>query len=161
MLTKPRWRKHYAKDKNGRYHGTHAPAEDCLLLPEDVEIWRLGPPETKADLWTRGKEALPVYAEAQQQQNDAHVLPEYSEHYDGPPPEEPRLDSVSSEAGSGGLGLAPTTATRTSSYSVDGKTSEQIIKEAKEKAEAKKRDRKGTWKERIKRGAEIGLMGSN
>ena len=30
------WRKHYAKDKDGNYHGTHAPAEDCLLKPHDV-----------------------------------------------------------------------------------------------------------------------------
>jgi len=70
---------------------------------------------------------------------------------------------VSSDAsGSGfGMGQTPTSAARTSSYTADGKTSEQIIREAKEKAEAKKLDRKGTWKERIKRGAEFGLMGSN
>lgn len=150
-LTYLRWRKHYAKDKDGRYHGTHAPAEDCLLLPPDVEIWRLGEPETKADLWTRGKEALPVYAETQHL--DAHVLPEYTEHYDGPPAEEARVDSVSYEAGGGRL------TQRTSSYMVDGKTSEQIIAEAKVKAAEKKMDRRGTWKDRLKRGAEFGMMG--
>ncbi|KIW86747.1 uncharacterized protein Z519_12660 [Cladophialophora bantiana CBS 173.52] len=57
------WRKHYAKDKDGNYRGTHAPAEDCLLKPEDVQKWRLGDPVTKADRWTRGREALPVYSE--------------------------------------------------------------------------------------------------
>jgi hypothetical protein len=34
------WRKHYAKDKEGRYRGTHEPAPDCLLLPADVVKWR-------------------------------------------------------------------------------------------------------------------------
>ncbi|EXJ95273.1 hypothetical protein A1O1_00393 [Capronia coronata CBS 617.96] len=57
------WRKHYAKDKDGNYRGTHAPAEDCLLKPEDVQKWRLDDPVTKADTWTRGREALPVYAD--------------------------------------------------------------------------------------------------
>ena len=57
------WRKHYAKDAQGMYKGTHAPAEDCLLKPADVEKWRLEAPKTKADLWTRGSEALPVYGE--------------------------------------------------------------------------------------------------
>jgi hypothetical protein len=28
------WRKHYAKDKDGNYKGTHAPAEDYLLRPQ-------------------------------------------------------------------------------------------------------------------------------
>ncbi|EXJ89414.1 hypothetical protein A1O3_02481 [Capronia epimyces CBS 606.96] len=57
------WRKHYAKDQDGKYRGTHAPAEDCLLKPDDVQKWRLGDPVTKADKWTRGGEVLPVYAE--------------------------------------------------------------------------------------------------
>ena len=67
------WRKHYAKDKDGNYKGTHAPAEDCLLKPDDVEKWRLGAPVTKADKWTRGSEALPVYAEVRAE----GTLPEY------------------------------------------------------------------------------------
>jgi hypothetical protein len=45
------WRKHYAKDKDGNYRGTHAPAEDCLLKPEDVEKWRHGDAVTLADKW--------------------------------------------------------------------------------------------------------------
>ncbi|EHY58050.1 hypothetical protein ABEF92_003742 [Exophiala dermatitidis] len=57
------WRKHYAKDKEGNYRGTHAPAEDCLLKPSDVQKWRLGDEITAADRWTRGSEVLPVYAE--------------------------------------------------------------------------------------------------
>jgi hypothetical protein len=57
------WRRHYAKDNNGNYRGTHAPAEDCLLLPHDAERWRLGEATTVADQWTRGKYALPVYGE--------------------------------------------------------------------------------------------------
>lgn len=57
------WRRHYAKDKDGNYRGTYAPAEDCLLKPDDVQKWRLDDPVTKADLWTRGSEALPVYTE--------------------------------------------------------------------------------------------------
>ena len=57
------WRKHYAKDADGNYKGTHAPAQDCLLKPDDVQKWRLGEAVTKADKWTRGSQALPVYAE--------------------------------------------------------------------------------------------------
>ena len=153
-----RWRKHYAKDKHGRYHGTHAPAEDCLLLPPDVEIWRLDDPETKADLWTRGKTALPVYDETQH--DDAHTLPEYSETYDGPAPEEARPDAVNWATGSDAVvGVAPARNQKASSFTADGKTSEQIIAEAKEKAAARKADRKGTWKDRIKRGTEVGMMG--
>jgi hypothetical protein len=75
------WRKHYAKDKNGNYKGTHTPAEDCLLKPDDVQKWRLGEPVTKADLWTRGKEALPVYAEV----GGTQAAPVYEHDYDGPP----------------------------------------------------------------------------
>lgn len=144
-----RWRKHYAKDKNGRYHGTLAPAEDCLLLPEDVEKWRLGEPETKADLWTRGKEVLPVYGQIHEE--DANALPEYSERYDGPPPEEPRLPSVSSNEGQASVSSA-------SGFSADGKTSQQIIEEAKAK-HAEKNRKKG-WKDSVKRGAEFAMMGA-
>ena len=75
------WRKHYAKDKEGNYKGTHAPAEDCLLKPNDVEKWRLGPAVTKGDRWTRGMEALPVYAEV----SSTKAVPEYEYDYDGPP----------------------------------------------------------------------------
>ncbi|ETN36314.1 uncharacterized protein HMPREF1541_08591 [Cyphellophora europaea CBS 101466] len=32
--------KHYAKDDNGRYCGTEAPAEDCILRGEDVGKYR-------------------------------------------------------------------------------------------------------------------------
>lgn len=67
------WRKHYAKDAQGNYRGTHAPAEDCLLMPDDVAKWRLEAPKTKADLWTRGSEALPVYGEVR----DDGFVPEY------------------------------------------------------------------------------------
>ena len=34
------WRKHYAKDKQGRYRGTEEPAADCLLLPQERVEWR-------------------------------------------------------------------------------------------------------------------------
>jgi hypothetical protein len=82
------WRKHYAKDKDGNYKGTHAPAEDCLLKPDDVAKWRLGDPVTKGDLWTRGREALPVYAEIK----DTAAVPEYEHDYDGPPRRDPAAE---------------------------------------------------------------------
>ena len=75
------WRKHYAKDKDGNYKGTHAPAEDCLLKPDDVQKWNFGEAQTLADKWTRGKEVLPVYAEVREDGN----VPEYEVDYDGPP----------------------------------------------------------------------------
>ncbi|KIW78349.1 hypothetical protein Z517_08184 [Fonsecaea pedrosoi CBS 271.37] len=74
------WRKHYAKDRDGNYRGTHAPAEDCLLRPEDVQKWRLGDPLTNADRWTRGREALPVYSEVFAE----GAVPEYQVDYDNP-----------------------------------------------------------------------------
>ena len=69
------WRRHYAKDKEGNYHGTHAPAEDCLLLPRDLKRWRLEEPTALADQWTRGKYALPAYGEEKEFEVD---LPAYS-----------------------------------------------------------------------------------
>ena len=83
------WRKHYAKDKDGNYKGTHAPAEDCLLKPDDLMKWRFEEGTSYGDRWTRGKEILPVYEEAA-----AHPrVPEYEADYDGPPREEPTVPS--------------------------------------------------------------------
>ena len=84
------WRKHYAKDKDGNYRGTRAPAEDCLLKPDDVQKWRFGEVVTQADRWTRGPEALPVYAEVR----ETSAAPEYELDYDGPPPSEPTLSAI-------------------------------------------------------------------
>ena len=138
QLTESSWRKHYAKDAEGRYKGTLAPAEDCLLLPEDVEIWRLGPAETKADLWTRGKAALPVY-----DQVPDTGLPKYSQTAEPPSFEQgPALRQGSA-----------------STFTADGKTSEQIIAEAKERAA--RGEGKRTWKQSFKRGAEFGMLGAN
>src|SRR5271154_4168531 len=75
------WRKHYAKDKDGNYRGTHAPAEDCLLLPDDVRKWNIGESTTYTDRFTRGKEVLPVYAEVR----ELGMVPEYEVDYNGPP----------------------------------------------------------------------------
>ena len=77
------WRKHYAKDKEGNYKGTHAPAEDCLLRPHDVDKWKFkGEGGEGADAYagkfTRGKEALPVYHEVK----DEGMVPGYEADYD-------------------------------------------------------------------------------
>jgi hypothetical protein len=74
------WRKHYAKDKDGNYKGTHAPAEDCLLKPDDVQKWNLnaGQPTTLADKWTRGREVLPGYGEVKEE----GMVPGYEGDYD-------------------------------------------------------------------------------
>jgi hypothetical protein len=80
------WRKHYAKDKDGNYKGTHAPAEDCLLRPHDVEKWKFkgdgGEGASGAEGWagkfTRGKEALPVYGEVAEE----GMVPGYEADYD-------------------------------------------------------------------------------
>ena len=78
------WRKHYAKDKDGTYRGTHTPAEDCLLKPDDLQKWRFEEGTSYSDRWTRGKDVLPVYEEAA-----AHPrVPEYEVDYDGPPRDE-------------------------------------------------------------------------
>lgn len=138
------WRKHYAKDKDGNYHGTHAPAEDCLLKPEDVAKWRLGEARTKADLWTRGTERLPVYDEVKQE----GVLPEYRD--------------VTGE------GNNTNTTVSSPQYGqqreprreiMDGMTAEEII--AAEKAKHASRPKGNmTWKQRVQKGAEFASMGA-
>lgn len=151
------WRKHYAKDKDGNYHGTHAPAEDCLLKPHDVEKWRFGDPVTKGDLWTRGKEALPVYAEVE----TTAAVPEYERDYDGPPRTEPGEhgliegvpDSVTTNTYDT---TSRTSSTGTGQIIADGKTADEIIAEAKAKGKSKL-----TWKERVKRAAEITAMAAD
>lgn len=135
------WRKHYAKDKDGRFQGTGTPAEDCLLLPEDVAKWRFGEPETKGDQWTRGKAALPAYADAP----SSDAAPEYSK-------EAPSIDSQTVRVGS-------SETPRTSSFTADGKTAEQIIEEAREREQAKKLQG-GGWKNTMKRATEYAMMGA-
>ena len=178
------WRKHYAKDKDGNYHGTHAPAEDCLLKPHDVEKWRLGDPVTKGDRWTRGKEALPVYAEV----NETAAVPEYEHDYDGPPRSDPPThgmpDSVTLEPEDDQLashlekrssrltstssgGSQPQRNTSTASVPMpvnerpanrqiiaNGKTAQEIIAEAGSKGKPKL-----GWKARAKRAGEYAMMG--
>jgi len=134
------WRKHYAKDKEGYYQGTHAPAEDCLLKPEDVAKWRFEAPRTRADQFTRGADVLPAYDEAQ----STPEVPEYSEHYNelaGTKPVNSYEDTR-----------------RTSSFTADGKSAEQIIKEAEEKAKIKK-SKKENWKDMLRSGVNM-TMGS-
>lgn len=101
----------------------------------------MGAPETKADQWTRGKAALPVYEDAKNPDD----VPEYSETA---PPVDSRTLSASSAT------PAPRAGT---SFTADGKTSEQIIQEAKERNEAKKKE-KGGWKQTLKKGTEFALL---
>ena len=84
-VTYETWRKHYAKDKDGNYKGTHAPAEDCLLKPDDLQRWRLGDVTSEASKWTRGAEALPVYSEVL----EAGMVPEYQADDNPTPLNEP------------------------------------------------------------------------
>lgn len=203
------WRKHYAKDAQGNYRGTHAPAEDCLLKPDDVAKWRLGEAKTMADLWTRGSEALPVYHEVHAEGS----APDY-DGIDAPPYQdttavtanpiasgaEPHLGESGSvhhapmgrgetdpnifntddynepeRNGSNASALSHTTTT-SSQHSqsaveqsqplapgrrlINGKTAEQIIAEEKEKNKNRPKGNM-TWKQRVKRGTEYALMGTN
>ena len=145
------WRKHYAKDKDGNYHGTHAPAEDCLLKPDDVKKWRLGDPQTKADRWTRGSEALPVYAEVHAE----GAVPEYQVDDDGHFRDVP---TSSETRNSHSIALEPDAdidgAARRKTIA-DGKTAAEIIAEAKAKAAPKM-----TWKEKLHKGAQMTMMGN-
>lgn len=135
------WRKHYAKDAQGNYRGTHAPAEDCLLKPEDVAKWRLGEAKTKADLWTRGTERLPVYEEVKEE----GAVPEY-EHADGEDVMRPSAQPVQ-----------PVQQDR--KEIMDGMTAEEII--ARKKEQVANGPRGGmTWKERVRRGTEYALLGA-
>lgn len=103
-------------------------------------MWRMGEPETKADLWTRGKVALPVYNDLPEEP----CLPEYKD-IDDQPSQEAQRQASSASAGS---------------FTADGKTSDQIIQEAKEKSEMQKaQPRNKRWKDHAKRGVEWGVMG--
>lgn len=95
--------------------GLKAPAEDCLLKPADVAKWSADAPKTKGDLWTRGSLALPVYNEEEHR----NELPEY----------------VKDPEPVAALDVAPSDPTvRQSSFTADGKTTQQIIEEAKAKS---------------------------
>ena len=122
------WRKHYAKDKDGNYMGTHAPAEDCLLKPEDMEKWSAEEPETYADTYTRGRRALPGYGDVEDGQLSA------------PPPFE------TGGAEEDHAGEAAPMRQGSSGRTIDGRTTEQIIAEAQAK-EANKPKR--SWRELI------------
>lgn len=141
------WRKHYAKDKDGNYQGTHAPAEDCLLKPEDVARWRLGEAKTKADLWTRGTERLPVYEEVRQE-GEVPGYHEVAEDMD----EEALRQTKTSPA-------VFESQQEPRREIMGGKTAQEIIDAEKEKNRLKPKGNM-TWKERVKRGAEIASMGS-
>jgi len=174
------WRKHYAKDKDGNYRGTHAPAEDCLLKPEDVQKWRLGEAVTKADKWTRGREALPVYSEVREE----GLVPEYQIDTDRPSqspnfdpvmtPEDDQLahfverrDSEISQrpqpqqpaqrpAPRSLFGAAiPESPYQTQPREIvaDGKTAEEIIAEARARPKPKL-----TWKQKLHKGALMSSM---
>ena len=158
------WRKHYAKDKDGNYHGTHAPAENCLLKPHDVQKWRLGEPVTKGDQWTRGSEALPVYSEI----TETHAVPEYEHDYDGPPrtqypgdpvPDSQTWDDDASAERSTSIATANSADRSGSTVSgkviANGKTAQEIIAEAQAKGNPKL-----SWKERAKKAGEYASMGA-
>lgn len=172
------WRKHYAKDKDGNYRGTHAPAEDCLLKPDDVQKWRLGEAKTQADRWTRGSEVLPVYAEVK----ETAAVPEYEYDYDGPPRmdalpaiEEPRLeeedarlaeymenrnkrvevpvDSATAPSLRSQSNPTHVPVQSTSGFMADGKSTAEIIEEARARGKPKR-----SWRDSLSAGLK-GTMG--
>lgn len=149
----------------------HRPAEDCLLKPDDVQKWRLEEPGTNADRWTRGQHALPVYAEARNEepvpeyQVDADVQTQPAGNQTTTIPEDDKL----SEAWDGRDTMQNTQITGTPSYTAlpaehttlpsgktiaDGKTAEQIIAEAKAKPRQKM-----TWKERFSKASTTAMLG--
>jgi hypothetical protein len=169
------WRKHYAKDKDGNYRGTHAPAEDCLLKPDDVRKWNIGESTTYTDRFTRGKEVLPVYAEVR----ELGMVPEYEVDYNGPPrdggpPGDEPIVTADEDELAIHLERRDTAAQeRREQLSVlerysrqhaelpqgsgqthDGRTTEQVIVEATTKG----KQREG-WKKLLKRGAERASFG--
>ncbi|EXJ64273.1 hypothetical protein A1O7_00609 [Cladophialophora yegresii CBS 114405] len=175
------WRKHYAKDKDGNYRGTHAPAEDCLLKPEDVQKWRLGDAVTKADQWTRGREALPVYSEVRAE----GALPDYQVDNHGTsqsaatnetvltpgegrlaeyidvtetPLQPQRLSSAvppPQDFSAAVASLEGAVQPRGGSIIADGKTAGEIIREAEAKGKQKL-----TWKQKFSKGFQ-NTMGSS
>ncbi|KEF58654.1 uncharacterized protein A1O9_06580 [Exophiala aquamarina CBS 119918] len=162
------WRKHYAKDKDGNYWGTHAPAEDCLLKPENVQKWRLDDPTAKGDKWTRGQHALPVYAEAQAEgpapdyQIDAKDHPQSVgsttvEACDGRNTMQSTRQTpfTSTSANNTSLPLANTTQPAKKTIA-DNKTAAEIIADAEAKPKQKM-----TWKEKFSEGATMAMLGGS
>lgn len=86
---------------------------------------------------------MPVYAEAKL----SEAAPAYSETPEMPTDSRTLSTSSDPPQRSG------------SNFTADGKSSEQIIREAKEKAEAKKREG-GGWKNTMKRAGEYTMMGA-
>lgn len=170
------WRKHYAKDADGNYRGSHAPAADCLLKPDDVKKWRLGEPKTVGDRWTRGSEALPVYAEIKDTPlpsydaeappvdgmviNDDRPQPNTAQR-GGSIPEEEHDMSYADQPPAGAPGDATPLHDQHSTRMeiADGKTAQQIIEEAKAK-NAKQKPGKMTWKQKMQKGVEMVSMGA-
>ena len=169
------WRKHYAKDKDGNYRGTHAPAEDCLLKPEDVEKWRLGDPVTKADKWTRGREALPVYSEVHEEgsapeyQVDHNDLDRSAANESIMTPEDDRLAGYFDASATQAQQQRPTTTasplqqsnstaspprklvpTSQAQMIADGKTAAEIIAGAEAKGK-----RKSSWRQMLSKGVQM------
>jgi hypothetical protein len=128
------WRKHYAKNAEGYYRGTHAPAEDCLLKPEDVAKWNASGGEggTMGNQFTRGSDALPVYNEVKGDES----APGYEADY-----EEPARDEMVMNSG-------PPQDQKEGGFTADGKTTEEIIAEAKRKGG---QSSKTTWKKGLER----------
>lgn len=143
------WRKHYAKDKDGNYRGTHAPAEDCLLKPDDVKKWRLGDAVTKGDRWTRGSEALPVYAEVRAEA----AAPDYDADSRG---DTLSIDADCHRLDSNSTPLDPDSSSIPRRKTIaDGKTAEEIIAEARSKS-----TNKLSWKQKLHKGAQMAMMGN-
>jgi len=166
------WRKHYAKDKDGNYKGLLAPAQDCLLKPEDIQKWRADDPVTYGDKWTRGQHALPVYAEAGAEQ----PVPEYQvdaashdqpvsydaataamgnndhlETWDG----SDTMRETRSSQTSNNIPQPPARTKSTGQVLADDKTADQIIAEAKAKSKPKM-----TMKQYLSKGATMAMMGN-
>lgn len=153
------WRKHYAKDKDGNYKGSHAPAEDCLLKPEDVQKWRFEEATTMADKWTRGSEVLPVYAEVQ----ESGRVPEYEVDYDGPPRDEPIVtpeeDGIASRSD-----IQDTTVRQRQEPGVSTqRTPREPAAAGRDRLPGERvqnfKPPKDTWKKKLQRGLEMATMG--
>lgn len=101
--------------------------------------WSADAPKTKGDQWTRGSAVLPVY----EQVDYLEEVPKYTKD-----PADATLDSA----------VRPSAADRTpSTFTADGKTSMQIIEDARTKAAEKTNKQK--WREALSAGVKF-TMGS-
>lgn len=116
----------------------------------------MGGVETRADLWTRGRDALPGYASTIAAENGDPELPAYSDKI----PEEGEVpcDSRVLSPVPTRLQRVDTASSMSSGFVAEGRGTDQIIQEYRAKHEAMKKE-DPRWKKMLKSASGYNLLG--